>query len=92
MPKTCAIMEAKVTDATHFKDGTIKLSLMEAGTHVVAHTAASNSRLRIHLGLETPEGAHMRVTDFNVAWEKGKVCHGMWLRQLSAQRTLPHLV
>ena len=41
--------------------------------HVLPHTGATNFRLRLHLGIDTPTGAVMRVADETHTWVEGKV-------------------
>ena len=48
LPNACRIIETRIGDATTFAAGTVKLSLMEPGTHVVPHTGATNFRLRMY--------------------------------------------
>ena len=56
-------------------DNQVKFSVMEAGTHVRAHTGPTNCRLRAHLGLQAPDGgvAQLRVGDVAKSWADGQV-------------------
>jgi len=46
---------------------------MTPGTHVRAHCAPNNIRIRCHLGLITPANVTMRVGEQIKEWEEGKV-------------------
>ena len=46
---------------------------MLPGTHVRPHVAASNVRIRNHLGLVIPKDVEIRVGDEMRTWEEGKV-------------------
>jgi len=71
-PKTCALIDA-VPEVTTNRRGQVKFSVMEAGTHVHAHSGPTNCRLRAHLGLQVPAGSssRLRVADRNLTWREG---------------------
>ena len=52
--------------------GVIMFSWLQPGSHIVPHCGHSNGRLRIHLGLKTPPGAHIRVHNKTFTWTAGK--------------------
>lgn len=52
--------------------GSIMLSRMEPGTHVVPHCGFTNRRLRVHLGLRVPQDAMMRVGEEFLEWRAGQ--------------------
>ena len=70
-PNTCALIEA-FPDASGCKRGQVKFSVMQPGTYVWPHTGPTNCRLRLHLGLEIPEGVAIRVATETRTWEEGK--------------------
>jgi hypothetical protein len=47
------------------------LSALAPGSHIKPHNDATNTRLRMHLGLETPPGCSMRVGDECREWQRG---------------------
>ena len=70
-----------------FTQGDVKLSAMEPGMHVLPHTAQTNVRLRLHLGISGLEGAEMRVANETRGWAEGAVIvfddsfeHEVWHR------------
>ena len=52
--------------------GSSFFSALAPGTHLDAHCGPSNLRLRVHLGLEVPDGCRIRVGTETRAWEAGK--------------------
>jgi hypothetical protein len=76
--------------------GLIYLSRMAAHTHVVAHQASSNLRLRCHLGVAIPEGdCAIRVGSEIRHWTEGKCLvfddtfeHEVWNRTNSERLVL----
>lgn len=72
-PTTCFIVES--FPPALCRRGQVKFSVMEAGTHVRAHTGPTNCRLRAHLGLQVPDGgvAQLRVGDVAKSWADGQV-------------------
>jgi aspartate beta-hydroxylase len=71
-PVTCSIAR-NFPDVSGCKMGQVKFSLMLPGTHVRAHVAPSNTRIRNHFGLVIPEGVRIRVGDETRTWEEGKM-------------------
>ena len=53
--------------------GQVKLSLMAPGIHVLPHCGPTNARIRMHLGLQVPEGITFKVGGEDAAWQEGKV-------------------
>eukprot|EP00929_Paragymnodinium_shiwhaense_P041820 TRINITY_DN21715_c0_g1_i3.p1 TRINITY_DN21715_c0_g1~~TRINITY_DN21715_c0_g1_i3.p1 ORF type:complete len:368 (-),score=48.84 TRINITY_DN21715_c0_g1_i3:604-1707(-) len=72
VPRTCEILEKTLPEACSWKRGSIKLSAMAPGTHVVPHTGTSNNRLRLHFGIQVPVGAVLRIADRNYTWQEGR--------------------
>jgi len=79
-PKTCALVDALGPAVTTNRRGQVKFSVMEAGTHVHAHSGPTNCRLRVHLGLKVPEVAvvappssRLRVADQTLTWNEGQI-------------------
>ena len=60
-----------------FPNFQVKFSVMDAGTHVHAHSGPTNCRLRAHLGLKVPPDSTglstLRVADQQLTWEEGKL-------------------
>lgn len=52
--------------------GAIMLSKLSPGTHLAAHCGFTNRRLRIHLGIQTPQDAFIRVNDQTLEWQEGR--------------------
>ncbi|MER8084355.1 aspartyl/asparaginyl beta-hydroxylase domain-containing protein [Streptomyces sp. NPDC087532] len=52
--------------------GMTYFSVLDPGTHIAAHTGFTNAHLRCHLGLVTPKGARIRVSDETREWHQGK--------------------
>ncbi|MGA2736632.1 MAG: aspartyl/asparaginyl beta-hydroxylase domain-containing protein [Bryobacteraceae bacterium] len=70
-PRTAAIIEGN--DSIRRTAGLIYLSKMAPHTHVAAHQARGNIRLRCHLALRIPRGdCAIRVGDQVHHWEEGK--------------------
>eukprot|EP00928_Gymnodinium_smaydae_P016804 TRINITY_DN16357_c0_g8_i1.p1 TRINITY_DN16357_c0_g8~~TRINITY_DN16357_c0_g8_i1.p1 ORF type:complete len:465 (-),score=57.64 TRINITY_DN16357_c0_g8_i1:140-1534(-) len=85
LPKTCSLLEDALSEACRWKKGGLKLSAMGPGTEVLPHTGSSNSRLRLHFGIQVPAGATLRVADRNYTWHDGRVMifddsfeHAVW--------------
>ena len=82
-PITCNLIDSIPQVATN-RRGQVKFSVMEAGTHVHAHSGPTNCRLRAHLGLQIPENSSssivpsksstkLRVADEYLAWHDGEL-------------------
>jgi aspartyl/asparaginyl beta-hydroxylase (cupin superfamily) len=70
-PKTAAILD--VDSSIRRTAGLIYLSKMAQHTHIAAHQAGSNVRIRCHLALQIPRGdCAIRVGDQVHRWEEGK--------------------
>jgi len=71
-PTICKIVAASPEVASMVL-GDVKLSVIEAGTHIKAHTGPTNMKIRLHMGiLIPPGGAGMRVGTAQLAWQQGK--------------------
>jgi len=75
-PTTCQLVK-DVPEISTNKRGQVKFSVMDAGTHVHAHSGPTNCRLRAHLGLQVPSDptglSTLRVADQQLTWEEGKL-------------------
>ena len=69
-PETAAIV-SRISEAV-MSTGVIMLSWLHPNTHIVPHCGATNSRLRVHLGIRVPDGASMRVGDKHIVWREGR--------------------
>jgi aspartate beta-hydroxylase len=66
---------AKLLDAIPVEErsaGVIMFSWLHPGTHLIPHCGHTNTRLRIHLGIQTPDDAVLRVKDQFLSWQEGK--------------------
>jgi aspartate beta-hydroxylase len=70
----CPVTTRVIESLPHCCDwiGLAYFSVLQPGTHIRAHCGRTNARIRYHLGIETPDGAHLRVTDQTVSWERNK--------------------
>ena len=57
-PKTCELLQGIPLLADNCV-GASSFSVMQAGTHVEPHSGPSNTRLRVHLGLDIPESTNI---------------------------------
>ena len=81
-PFTCKLVEniPHISDNRH---GDVKFSLMESNTHIAAHSAPTNCRLRVHIGLDVPlqptkedqskYQSRIRVTNQYKTWKNGEM-------------------
>ena len=70
-PRTCALIDT-FPEASTCSRGQVKFSVMYPGTHIWPHVGPTNCRLRMHLGLDIPEGVSLRVADQTTGWKEGK--------------------
>lgn len=71
LPATFKIVTS-LPEASSMVLGATKISVMEPGTHVLAHTGLTNARMRIHLGLSGLDGVYIRVGDSTRQWQDGR--------------------
>ena len=82
-PITCSLVE-NIPQIAENEYGMVYFSMMEAGTHVHPHSGPSNSRLRVHLGLDVPQPENntnkiansssiLRVKDEYMTWKNGEI-------------------
>merc|ERR1712183_231122 len=80
-PITCRLFEPLPQIANN-RRGSVKFSLMESGTHVFPHAGPTNTRLRVHLGLDIPgantntsvaSSSRLRVVNEYLHWGNGKL-------------------
>ena len=73
-PITCKVVESlgggTVARNVH---GHVKFSLMAPGIVVSPHCGPSNIRIRMHLGLDVPEGCTLKVGNISGGWQEGSV-------------------
>jgi aspartyl/asparaginyl beta-hydroxylase (cupin superfamily) len=86
-PATLAVIESLPRACTGYAWGDALFSAMKGGTHLHPHCSTDNLRVRLHLGIEVPEGCLMRVAGETRSWEEGKVLafedsfeHEVWNR------------
>jgi hypothetical protein len=69
-PLTASVIDA-IPEAASAGVGVVTLSWLYPGTRIVPHCGGTNARLRVHLGLRVPGGAHLRVGDDVLTWQEG---------------------
>jgi aspartate beta-hydroxylase len=69
-PRTAEVM-ARIPEALA-SSGVIMLSWLHPGSHIIPHCGATNTRLRVHMGVRVPQGASMRVGDQRFVWQEGR--------------------
>lgn len=72
-PRTLAVIESLPRACTDYVWGDTLFSAMKGGTHLHPHCSTDNLRVRLHLGIEVPEGCRMRVAGETRTWQEGKV-------------------
>jgi aspartate beta-hydroxylase len=70
LPRTAQILDGLPESVR--RAGAIMLSKLSPGTHIAPHCGFTNRRLRLHLGIQTPRDAFMRVGDQTQEWERGR--------------------
>ncbi|KPA90329.1 aspartyl/asparaginyl beta-hydroxylase domain-containing protein [Pseudomonas sp. RHF3.3-3] len=70
LPATFAVLNALPTEL--LGAGVVMLSRIIPGTHIVPHCGETNGRLRLHMGINTPADAMMRVGSETVRWQVGR--------------------
>ncbi len=68
-PRTAALLDT-IPDLC--EAGISYFSVLKAGTHITAHTAPNNLRIRGQLGLIVPPGGRIRVGSEERTWERGR--------------------
>ena len=81
-PFTCKLVE-NIPNISENRHGDVKFTLMEADTHIASHSAPTNCRLRIHIGLDVPlqpkdedkseYPSRIRVTNQYNTWKNGEM-------------------
>ena len=78
---TCRLLE-DIPQISNCPQCSVLFSLMEAGTHVFSHSGPSNTKLRVHLGLDIPDSSanlsaaaisRMRVCNEYLQWKQGQM-------------------
>jgi aspartyl/asparaginyl beta-hydroxylase (cupin superfamily) len=70
-PVTAGII-AGIPEATTLNPGVVSISRLEPDTHLAAHCGASNALLRVHMGIDVPEGLTLRVGEEITTWQNGR--------------------
>jgi aspartate beta-hydroxylase len=70
-PVTAGVVE-QIPEATTFGPGVVTLSWLAPGSHVIPHCGHTNGQLRVHMGLQVPPGALMRVGTERLTWQEGR--------------------
>jgi aspartate beta-hydroxylase len=70
-PVTAAVLDG-IPETAQAGVGVASLSWLYPGTRIKPHCGGSNARLRVHLGLNVPGGAQIRVGPEVVTWEERK--------------------
>jgi hypothetical protein len=70
-PLTASVIDA-IPEAAAAGVGVVTLSWLYPGSRIVPHCGGTNARLRVHLGLRVPPGAHLRVGDQVLNWQEGR--------------------
>jgi aspartate beta-hydroxylase len=52
--------------------GLVYFSVLNPHVHIRAHCGPTNARIRLHLGLQVPSGAFMRVGEERRTWQRGR--------------------
>ena len=68
-PVTSGVISA-ISEATNL--GMTSISVVYPGTHIIPHCGPTNARLRVHLGIQVPEGAHLEVGGEKLHWREGE--------------------
>lgn len=85
-PKTCALLrrfsavacEAGRPSSTDLRKCHVpaiqsaRFATLQPGTKVVYHTSTTNQRLKVHCGVENPDGVHMRIANETLTWQPGR--------------------
>ena len=80
-PYTCRLIET-IPHIANNRRGDVKFSMMESGTHVLAHSGPTNTRLRCQIGLKVPQGynglnefpsSRMRIQNEYLTWKNGEI-------------------
>lgn len=94
-PRTLAILESLPGACRDYAWGDTLFSAMSGGSHLRPHCSIDNLRVRIHLGIEVPEGCSMRVGTETRAWENGRCLvfedsfeHEVWNRSTARRVVL----
>ena len=72
LPKTTAVLERMPEIVSQVK-GATKISVLQPGTKIREHNGPSNTRIRLHLGIQVPDGASITVGGIKKTWKEGKL-------------------
>merc|ERR1712232_794021 len=71
LPLTTRLIFSRSEALTMVRGGT-KVSIMAPGTQISSHSGLSNTRLRIHLGIDVPDGCGIMVDGEVRTWAEGE--------------------
>jgi hypothetical protein len=71
LPVTRAIL-SDIPEITTLSPGSILISRLSPGTHIMPHCGSTNAVLRMHLGISVPPGASIRVGEHWLEWSEGR--------------------
>lgn len=71
-PKTSAILDKIPDIVMNLPFSYCFFSKLSPGSHISPHYGPCNIRLRVHLGLDIPEGCFIKVAETEKKWENGK--------------------
>ena len=72
LPITTSILE-KIPDIVSHVKGATKISVLQPGTIIKPHAGPTNTRIRLHLGLQVSDEASITVGNETRTWQEGKV-------------------
>lgn len=92
-PVTSRVLES-LGDAIEHPRGLIYFSVLQPGVHVQAHCGPTNTRIRLQLGLQIPDGCWIRVGRETRRWARDKVIvfDDSWEHEAANESTLPRAV
>ena len=70
-PVTAQVLDS-MSNAIAMPRGNVFFSVLRPRVHVRAHCGPTNTRIRLHLGIQVPPGAGMRVGTETRTWQEGR--------------------
>lgn len=71
MPRTCELLDRLPEVASQVK-GIAKVSLLMPGSQLKRHYGPTNTRIRVHLPIQSDPGAAMRLCNITTGWTEGR--------------------
>jgi len=96
VPTLCSVA-AKFPGALSCRDGRMRISVLEAKSHIIPHFGVTNAKLRVNLPLVVPQDAssYLRIGDVTEQLEEGKIVvfddsfeHEAWNHSLTGLRVV----